>query len=377
MPIAPVIDRLAFLPAAELTEALTLFRSALAPLGTDLLLNRRIDGELPRLANGNSRISPQLITHLFEWTDSLEAFSATRASADADFAARWRRLTEPSGSSAHPLFPALRRTGRDMEGMEATPLVSRLRGFFEKCPEVSSWPVILEPDSRPIPAGDRSRLEAVLQDLFGRSVLAGEFLNAFHVDVPGYRLAMLVLDRESTRVLVTGRLAKDGGDDAGAFQRAIALPPPVGGEWRAVTTGYNPMGGFDSHTRRGLARGLHQRFLGFLHRLGVDRLYLRADKSGHYVWPHLGFRHRDAKETECLKDIFREYLEILDLWSADVEGRWTRIGESWDLADFTVGNEKIGKNFLLSLEGKIGQNLYFEVGDLKDAGWSRLFQSSG
>lgn len=375
MPLAPLIDRLAFLPAAELAETLSVFRTALAPLGADLLLNERIDSELPKVAVGNTRISPQLVTHLFEWTKPLESFGESRSATDPDFAARWRRLTESDGAAPYPIFGMVpRRQGRDMEGLAPTPVVSRIRQLFKTPPDLSCWPVFFHVDGRTIVPGERSGLSAALRGLFGRDVAVDDFLNAFRVDVPGYQLKVLLLERHFSQVLITGRLTNERGNDAGAFQRAVGLPPPASGEWRAVTAGYNSSGGFEVHTRRGLARGLHQRFLGFLHRLGVDRLYLTADKSGHYVWPHLGFRHREAKETMMLKEIFREYLEICELWSPGVEERWDAIGESWDIADFEEEGRKIGRDFLLSLAGKLSQNLYFETADLNDASWNRLFK---
>ncbi|HEX5038074.1 MAG TPA: hypothetical protein VFX30_13025 [bacterium] len=375
MPLAPLIDRLAFLPAAELAEALSVFRGALAPLGADLLLNERIDRELPAVAIGNARISPQLVTHLFEWTRPLETFGESRSAADPDFAARWRRLMESAGASAYPIFGmAPRRQGRDMKGLATTPVVSHLLRLFEAPPDLSCWPAFFHVDGRTIAPGDRSGLNGALRRLFGRDVSLDDFLNAFRVDAPGYGLKVLLAERETSTVLITGRLADENGKEAGAFQRFVGLPPPAGGEWRAMAVGYNPAGNFEAHTRRGLARGLHQRFLGFLHRLGVDRLYLAADKSGHYVWPHLGFRHREAKETAMLKEIFRDYLQICELWSAETEKRWEAIGESWDIAEFEAGNRKIGRDFLLSLEGRLSQNLYFETADLNDAGWKRLFK---
>jgi hypothetical protein len=375
MPLAPLIDRLAFLPAAELTETLSVFRSALASMGPGLHLNERIDRELPDLSVGNARISPQLVTHLFEWTRPLESLGESKAASDPDFAARWRRLTESAGISPYPLFSmASRRPARDMRGLEPAPVVSSVLRLFETSPGLSSWPDFLNADGRLIAPGNRPALASALRRLFGRDVSADDFLNAFRVDVPGYRMKQLLLDQDLMRVVVTGRLVTENGEDAGAFQRAIALPPPLGGEWRALAAGYNPTAEFGPHTRRGLARELHQRFLGFLHRLGVDRLYLTSSRSGNYVWPHLGFRHVGAKETAKLKGILREYMEILDLWSDEAETRWDTIRESWDIADFEVNGRKIGRNFLLSLEGKLGQELYFEVGDLTDAGWNRLFK---
>jgi hypothetical protein len=373
MPLSPFIQRLAFLPMAELAETVALCRGALAPLGNDLLVNQRIDRELPVLADGG-RLSPQLITHLFEWREQIDAFALSRATTSPDFAAQLARLTE--STDFKPNDGSIRwKRERIVTG--EFPVARSLQALFGTPAGASSWPGTLWVGNKIVPRGDFRGLEAGLRRFFNQPISVDDFLNAFQVDVAGYRLDLLIVepDRESGgRVMVTGNLGTDAGERCGAFQRTIAPRPPPGGEWRAVTTGYNPVGGFDGHTGRGLARGLHQRFLGFLHRIGLDRMYLTSDKSGNFVWPHLGFRHRDAQETETLKAILRDYLEILDLWSADVEERWNDVRESWDIADFAVEDRKVGREFLLSLEGRIGQNLYFDVGNLNDAGWKRLFR---
>lgn len=223
--------------------------------------------------------------------------------------------------------------------------------------------------------------DKVLSRLFQRPMTWKELLCAFKVDHPKYRLGELLLRRFGTCLHILGRLETLSGITAGEFKRELFDPPPPGGLWQASADGYNPSGGYTHHTRQGLARTLHQRFLGFLFRLGVDVFDMGARHDGPYVWPHLGFDFQKPQNLVLARDQFFWFLQkkFPQDQHAELQTKIAGLQHAWDFADFEWEGQALGKEFLLNAGDSLQRTfeLRFHVGDIRYGGWDCLFKKMG
>lgn len=226
----------------------------------------------------------------------------------------------------------------------------------------------------------------LLQGLFGRPVTINQILRAVSIDLPHYRLDQLRIESPSADkrheqgiVIIGGQIVTDTGEPASEFYRVIHPATEPGTLWIASGSGHNYANPerFAAHTRQGIGRQVHQRFLAFLYHLGVDALELSVTLAGAYVWPRIGFDFIDERIQQAMKVRFREYLYQHNIpLSPEKEKEWLAIQHAWELADFQLEDGRpVGKEFLLHYGETKKRDFSTRFWLRPDyPGWGRLFK---
>ena len=230
----------------------------------------------------------------------------------------------------------------------------RIHRLFEGPPReaTSFFPPHLRINGEAIAGPHNPEADRLIASLFGRPIPLREILTAFDPDTPGFRLSRLHLTRQPDKGIgVEGVVVDEEGRMAAEFTRVIPGPPPPGIPWVARGEGYNAGRLKEGHKRRGTARRLHQRLIGFLYRLGVDAFDLPATGEGLYVWPHLGFDFLRDSDRNTLKVRLRRCLMSGGVsFTPELWERLERLRHAWEFADFTHEGRPWGKDFMLGLE---------------------------
>lgn len=233
----------------------------------------------------------------------------------------------------------------------------------------------------PLDSPDANRL---LFDLFRRPISLDEVLNDFEIDVPGYAVDTLRLDRyDETGVSIHWDIATDSGESAGQLRGWIPDIPPPGTPWIAwgdslnaeihETSGATTLA---QHVQRGLGRRSMQRILTFLWRLGLNGMDMEARWEGIAFMAHIGFDFVTRKVREATKAAFRDYLKEKNIplsprKTMDIDA----IQHAWNLYDFqNESGDPIGKQFLVHFGRVNRETLPFRFPFQSNyPGWRRLF----
>lgn len=302
---------------------------------------------------------------------------------------RYRTLIQPSPPQTSTWAPRLFFSEREVmaPSINVSQGVSAVNTFLgdlqtNPLPE-TQWPSIgFYEDCQPIfLSTERAQVETFLNEkstvFFGFPIRLNDLLAAFAVDLPGYQLSHLELEFIGHSYFdIRGSITPcSGGPEAAVFRRSIPARPNTHQPWIARSHGIaiaDP-----ALQRQGLGRLLTQRFLAFLHRLGVDGLDFHVSKAGTFVFPRLGFDFAHTGARNRVKIQFREYLkqkyphrEKMD------DDQWAKIEHAWEIADYQLSNGyPAGRDFLFDL-GNLGAASSYPVRFWTKSdyeGWGLLF----
>jgi len=343
------------------------------------------------LVNGRVPIGePNLVDALTRYEDALGAsLQSTEGRGIVDDYRRYRTLIQPRTTQTSTWAPRLFISEREVlapsisvsQGVSA---VSTFLGDLQTNPlPETEWPSIgFYEDCQPIfLSSEREQVEAFLNEksavFFGFPILLNDLLAAFAVDLPGYRLSHLELEFIGQSYFdIRGTIKPcSGGPEAAVFRRSIPARPNSNQHWIARSHGIAIAD--QALQRQGLGRLLTQRFLAFLHRLGVDGLDFNVSKAGTFVFPRLGFDFAHTGARNRVKIQFREYLkEKFPFRERDDDDRWAKIEHAWEVADYQLSNGyPAGRDFLFDL-GNLGAASSYPVRFWTKSdyeGWGLLF----
>jgi len=231
------------------------------------------------------------------------------------------------------------------------------------------------------------RLPRVILKAFGRPIPPDLLLRVFSLDqvngaLPAdsspYVLDTLMIQREKDGVILMNGLIKTADEDyVGNFQ--IKIPGHCDGQkWIADGHDFN----IDrKHRNRGLSTTLLRGFLVLLLHLGVEALEARARESkanpesgrsnSRYYYAKVGF-NPDRQTLNTVTKGFLAYISDLGFLTKNRQIEISHFTEIWQIADYLVGDEKVGKAFLSEVLDET-LTMQFQIrGDY--AGWLRVMQ---
>ena len=154
---------------------------------------------------------------------------------------------------------------------------------------------------------------------------------------------------DDQEITVHGKILDKNGNKAGDFTREIKL-----GE-RSVYHAYFFLG--KDYQSKGIARDLLESSVRFYDQIGIDNVTVTANGDvGKYAWAVYGFDFDDSYTLHNKRE------GLLDTIQTKYRLEWEQLGEagrlaltnqirslkhSWDIATFKLGNEKVGKDYLL------------------------------
>lgn len=143
----------------------------------------------------------------------------------------------------------------------------------------------------------------LIEELFGRSIVEGDIVEAFSLDHPEF-LARPYLNTSGKHLIVNGDFFTTDTvcRNAGRFERSLYR---LAGEPIAY---HNRLDVRESFRRRGLAKAHLRKVVKFYRANGVKRVFLQAVDWGPVVWPALGFSFR-GQPWELTQSEFRTLYE--------------------------------------------------------------------
>lgn len=154
---------------------------------------------------------------------------------------------------------------------------------------------------------------------------------------------------DDQEITVHGKILDKNGNKAGDFTREIKL-----GE-RSVYHAYFFLG--KDYQDKGIARDLLESSVRFYDQIGIDNVTVTANGDvGKYAWAVYGFDFDDSytlhNKREGLLDTIQtkyklEWEQLGEAGQAALTNQIRSLKHSWDIATFKLGNEKVGKDYLL------------------------------
>lgn len=148
-------------------------------------------------------------------------------------------------------------------------------------------------------------------------------------------------------VRLTGAIKNDKGDVVGNFTRTFER------EGDALNVRHGFFGLDEKYQNTGIGKQLFNAQVDAYKQQGVSRVDLDAEDIGRYVWAKAGFDWADKKQG-------KEVIAQLEKHLAQKFGDATAarlikpIRTPQDIAQLRVGDERVGKQFLLDYDGLIG-----------------------
>jgi len=171
------------------------------------------------------------------------------------------------------------------------------------------------------------------------NVSKNDVVRGFTFNNPDYHVKYLGINSSTEfggYLIVYGNVADSSGRQMGWFKNSILGKKVQHNEFQLD----------ESAQGKGVATSLFKNELALYRKMGLKEIGLRAIQVGKYTWATHGFDF-DSKETlDSAKSAFASFVKNkhgVSLSAGDIAG----LKHSWDIARFSIGGKKVGKEFML------------------------------